>query len=288
MIIYKAINSKNNKVYIGLTTQSLDKRITEHTYSKDSSYFHRAITKYGIDNFLWEVIDESATTLDELKKKEQYYIKFYNSHSTKNGYNMTWGGDTTWELGSAAKRKLVSLFDLDGNYIKTYSSLTSGANDVDIPLNRVSYSAVNGHPTNNMRWQFGDSTEYMHSLRTRGNIVYQFDTNGKIIGEYENANVASECTGICALTIRNVLRGDTNSAGGYFWSLNRNQNFDGIKVRKPIDRRPIIQKDANGNVIKEYKNYSAITKCGTYRAQIRARIGDSKMCKNGFYWSRKQ
>ena len=78
MIIYKATNLINDKIYIGLTTKSLEHRISVH--KKDSkrlnTYFYQAIRKYGFENFKWEVVD-TAITMEELEEKERYYIKLF-------------------------------------------------------------------------------------------------------------------------------------------------------------------------------------------------------------------
>lgn len=44
------------------------------------------LEKYGKENFIIEQID-TAQTQDELNKKEQYWIQYYNS--VENGYNET-------------------------------------------------------------------------------------------------------------------------------------------------------------------------------------------------------
>lgn len=53
MIVYKATNNINNKVYIGITTKTLEHRKSIH--KKDSktkdTYFYKAIRKYGFENF---------------------------------------------------------------------------------------------------------------------------------------------------------------------------------------------------------------------------------------------
>lgn len=95
MMIYKITNSVNDKVYIGQTIRTLESRFARHiddaiknphTLNK----FHRAINKYGKDKFSIELIDE-ANTQAELNKKEQYWIKKYNS--IENGYNTAEGGE---------------------------------------------------------------------------------------------------------------------------------------------------------------------------------------------------
>lgn len=53
------------------------------------------MAKYGEENFTLEIID-FADTYDELKEKEKYWIKQYNSTDRTIGYNLTEGGDGTF------------------------------------------------------------------------------------------------------------------------------------------------------------------------------------------------
>lgn len=96
MIIYKATNIFNGKIYIGQTTQKMSDRKTDHKLKaikhNSQNYFHRAIRKYGIDNFNWEIID-TAKDRDELNEKEKYWIEYYNSINYNIGYNSKTGGN---------------------------------------------------------------------------------------------------------------------------------------------------------------------------------------------------
>lgn len=88
MIIYRARNIFNNKIYIGKTKQSFKKRISDHKYDaihkRRLDKFHKAIIKYGFENFEWEIIAKSNTHKN-LLKLERRYIIFYNA--IDNGYN---------------------------------------------------------------------------------------------------------------------------------------------------------------------------------------------------------
>lgn len=90
-IIYKVI-SPNNKIYIGITAESLNDRISKHLYQskKVNTKFAKAIKKYGIKNLKWEII-KSNLSKDLAIRYESYFIKFFNSY--KNGYNSTKGGE---------------------------------------------------------------------------------------------------------------------------------------------------------------------------------------------------
>ena len=90
MWIYKITNIQNNKVYIGQTIRPIQDRFHRHINDALNNildtHFARAIRKYGKDNFIIEQIDQ-AQTQDELNKKEQYWIQYYNS--VQDGYNET-------------------------------------------------------------------------------------------------------------------------------------------------------------------------------------------------------
>lgn len=94
--IYKIENLINGKIYIGQSS-NIERRWKNHkanAFNKnDKGYdypLYRAIRKYGLRNFSFEIIEECSLT--ELNDKEKYYISKYNSFF--NGYNQTFGGDT--------------------------------------------------------------------------------------------------------------------------------------------------------------------------------------------------
>lgn len=191
MLIYKVENKINHKVYIGQTIKTLEERKCEHlkyVHNGKGFRFHKAIRKYGEDNFIWSVID-TASTVEELNQKECYWIEYYKSYI--NGYNSTKGDSnpmnykpsklhhdnvmkslevrqkisntmkqriskgefftkehrqkiseklkwnkhfaghkrTTTAIEATAKslRKQVSCYDLDGNKVKTFDSVTEAA-----------------------------------------------------------------------------------------------------------------------------------------------------------------
>lgn len=94
MIIYKVTNKTNGMSYIGQTVYSLNTRKSKHIWdalnSVSNMYFSRALKKYGVDSFDWDIIAECGD-MDELNRLEIYYIGYYNTYN--NGYNLTLGGD---------------------------------------------------------------------------------------------------------------------------------------------------------------------------------------------------
>ena len=95
MIIYR-ITFPNKKYYIGQTSRTLNVRKRENKKMLKKSVFpvYSAIRKFGWDNLRWDEID-FAETLDELDKKEIFWIKKYRScilFDNSMGYNKTFGG----------------------------------------------------------------------------------------------------------------------------------------------------------------------------------------------------
>lgn len=96
MIIYKITNVVNRKIYIGQTVTPLSIRKSGHKHEtlkrNDKCAIHKAMRKYGFENFTFEIID-ICTTREELNKSEIYWIKELDSRNQKKGYNLTKGGD---------------------------------------------------------------------------------------------------------------------------------------------------------------------------------------------------
>jgi hypothetical protein len=81
MIIYKTINTVNNKEYIGRDKHNNPRYLGSGTVLK------QAIKKYGRKNFKKSILEETEDT-----SREQYWILYYNTIYPK-GYNLTIGGD---------------------------------------------------------------------------------------------------------------------------------------------------------------------------------------------------
>lgn len=92
MLIYKAVNKVNGKVYIGQTTKTLDDRVFQHYKSskKPKSVFHKALAKYGVLGFDWTILQENINNKAELNLLEVEHQHQYNA--VEEGYNMVYMG----------------------------------------------------------------------------------------------------------------------------------------------------------------------------------------------------
>ena len=92
--IYKITNDINDKIYIGKTLHSIEKRFQEHlkdAYKRDEENrpLYKAIKKYGVEHFSIDLIEK--VDIHKLSEREMYWISFYNTYN--DGYNATLGGD---------------------------------------------------------------------------------------------------------------------------------------------------------------------------------------------------
>lgn len=104
MIVYLIINKINGKQYVGQTTHAVQKRWKAHCGKNNKcTAIGRAIQKYSKENFIVKTI-YIANSMEELNKKEQEFIKEFNTLAP-NGYNLTTGG-MNYIASNETKRKL--------------------------------------------------------------------------------------------------------------------------------------------------------------------------------------
>ena len=90
MYIYKTTNSINNKIYIGLSSKSVNESTN---YYGSGRLINEAIIKYGRENFHKEIIEDNIEDFEQLKNREIYWIETLKSHVSFDNYNLTLGGD---------------------------------------------------------------------------------------------------------------------------------------------------------------------------------------------------
>lgn len=95
--VYKITNLINNKIYIGKSINP-SARWARHKCDANKTdnnlklLFHRAIKKYGSNNFKLEILYEYMNE-NEALIGEKFFIKQFNSNDLNIGYNLTNGGE---------------------------------------------------------------------------------------------------------------------------------------------------------------------------------------------------
>ena len=105
-IIYIHKNMINNKVYIGQTSETLERRARGGHGYKGCPYFYRAIEQYGWNNFEHFIL-ESDLSSDEADIREAFWIQAFDSMNPLKGYNLSSGGKKAQTTGKALNRKKV-------------------------------------------------------------------------------------------------------------------------------------------------------------------------------------
>jgi group I intron endonuclease len=97
--VYAHINKTTGKVYIGITKTNITRRWNRHVIEsgknnpKNSCYFHRAIQKYGKEDWhhiVLEVVE--CFSVEDAEACEIKWIEIYQSNNRLYGYNSTSGG----------------------------------------------------------------------------------------------------------------------------------------------------------------------------------------------------
>lgn len=224
--IYKITNKITNQIYIG-QSEFIERRWKEHMTHKGSNLLEEDFEKYGIINFVFEIIE--LCNPEELDKKEIYWIKNFNSFN--NGYNKTKGGKAWSPLTSEATKKEIFCYDLEGNFIKQYKSLSDAERELNIDNSNISRAARTQGRTNQYQWSY-TYVETMppykrkcftgHQLQGKTiKKVNQYDKNFNYIATYGSITMAAEATGANATCIGDICRtkgnGPRKTSGGYIW-----------------------------------------------------------------------
>ena len=219
--IYKYTNNINGNVYIG---QSQDITARKNSHKNDALYggkdenspFHRAIRKYGIENFSFEILEECDKK--DLNEREKYWINFYNSYHK--GYNATSGGDHC----EKEEGRPVLLYDLNGNFIKEIHNIAATARELNVSYNTV-YNVLKEERKSTKGYQirYKENDNFPNKInpyisRQGGSyVVLQLDKNNNILNEYKSVNEAARQTGCDSSAISKVCRGKLKTTGGFKW-----------------------------------------------------------------------
>ena len=87
--IYKTTNKINGKAYVGM--HKVNKQKLDEHYFGSGKYLNNAIKKYGLENFVCEIIEFNNSDLEN-REREKYWIKELGT-LYPNGYNISPGGE---------------------------------------------------------------------------------------------------------------------------------------------------------------------------------------------------
>jgi len=165
MIIYKITNKINGKIYIGKTIKSLNTRLKEHYKTSKincRSPFHKAIKKYGKENFISEIIF-NCNNVQELNEMEKYFICNYKAQYHL--YNISSGGDGG---------NIIGIHPNKNEIIKKISLSNKGKHSL-FGSNNPNYKKLNNNIINKI------AEEYINNYKTIKELKTQFNLDERVI-----------------------------------------------------------------------------------------------------------
>ena len=201
--IYKIVNDINNKIYIGVTKNTIHQRYKEHyyafKYNTRNCALYRAFKKYGFENFHIELLEECKE--ENMFEKEKLYIKLYNSYGI-NGYNETIGGEGKRTLTDEEKDEIIKTYLKCNKIYKTCEILKRNAQTVSRVLNENNIQTQKDIDKHGIIKEYLKTYDYYHVAKKYDVCI---DTIRKILKENEiktiNEKVNEELSNINSLLI---------------------------------------------------------------------------------------
>lgn len=163
-IVYQTINKINNKIYIGVHGTEIDKFdgyigngcniYRPSTYEHPKTPFQFALRKYGVKNFV-------RTTIKEFDTEEEAYAfeaKLVDADFLKREdvYNLALGGRLN-EDNLHNPKKEVHMYDLDGNYVRSFSGINAAAQSINPKAkngSHISRAIKEGYVYQGYQWSY--------------------------------------------------------------------------------------------------------------------------------------
>lgn len=290
-IVYKTTNLINGKIYVGIHKTDLNRKqsyIGCGVRKKDlkkrvNKGFPAAVHKYGYDAFQREILFVYPCTeegLQQAKKKEAEIVTedFVKRSDT---YNLVPGGDYG---GGFTRRRPIAQYDLEGNFIQIWDSITIAAEELSL---RGIPNVLSGRTKYSGEWQwryYENNTDNIGSVNSKEKSIYQFDLQGNLIKRYKSISEASlqfENSHAARVSINRVCLGQSGQACGYFWSFKNKFN-----PKKNNHLAAVAKYNDEGKFLESYTSLKEAAKANNIKTSgniIAAIKGTQKRC-GGFRW----
>lgn len=259
-IVYITINLCNGKFYIGVhrtNPNTFDGYIGCGIYRASQAtkdyVLHKAVRKYGYENFKRTIIKIFPD--NEEGRKQAFELEAILVNETllksKSTYNTALGESTTENL-----MKTVYMFDLNGNYLRSFKSAREAAAYIQPDNQDNARSAIKNNclgTTSSSYGYFWSYTKEFTYKNERMKEVAQYTINGKFLRTFKSITEAE-----VALSLNNITQAiyKKGSAGGYQWRYFEGDTSDIptlVNVKTKNLFLPIIMFDKSGKIIKKFE-----------------------------------
>jgi len=171
--IYCITNQINGKQYIG-QSKHIERRFNEHKTYNNNSVIHNAISKYGEDNFTFEILLECSE--EELPNEEEKFIKLYGTY--KQGYNCTWGGEIPPTKCPEIRNKISQTMKGHFTSEETKKKIGNGNRGKIFTDNHKSKLSLNQSKARNTSGFYRVRIQKVKTSTTGVNCKYSYHVNG--------------------------------------------------------------------------------------------------------------
>ena len=250
--------SPSMKYYIGITN-NLERRQKDHKkklINGCSTKFALGLRYHGYDNFSFQCL-EIVKNEHEAKKREIYYIEFYDSY--KNGYNSTLGGDLSITQGKLTEKQVKEIRKI----LKEDNLLIR-----EIASNYNVQSSTISEIKNNKRWGHIEGAEVIR--RQRGQLKGTQNSQSKLTEE----KVREIKTKLMQGVSRKKLEEEYNVAKTNIQKIATGESWSHVEVKGYVYKKV---RNGNAKLNKEkVRNIWRDRKKGLTQKQIWEKYGVSK------------
>lgn len=278
-IVYKH-TTPNNKVYIGITSQQVDKRWGKNGKGYKKQLFYRAILKYGWNNIKHEILFTHLSK-EEAFQKEIDLIAEYKANNVNYGYNISNGGDGIGDDYSYLCVP-IDMYDKQGNLLKSFKSITEAEEKTNCSsINQ--YIRGKNKTSGGFVWRY--STDSFDKYSCNNEVirsVIQYDMDGNVIAEYNSIAHAERVTKNKG--IKNCITGQHKTSGGFIWRY-KDDPFDKYDLEYKPKGKIIKQYSLGGTYIKTYSTCEqASYETGINAGHISDVCSGKRLSCGGFVW----
>ena len=198
-------------------------------------------------------------------------------------------------------KKEIHQFDLEGNYITTYESLSDAARALGKDVQNFN-GAVRKGKAYGYLWIFIDNqkdiNDLVNEIYEKEHHIYQIDSNGEVVNRFTTGLEAEKITGIGHSNISRAMLDKTKEGkffrkiGGYYWvDINNDPSYEiDFNFKKGHGEIKVVQYTLSG---KELNKFNSIADAQEYLGMPRDKISaiydcfkknSTKKTAYGFIW----
>lgn len=196
------------------------------------------------------------------------------------------------EARASARRRIVKQYNLAGEYLKSYLSLSDATKETGISQTNISACCSGRYRSSGgFIWRYADDTSaVVPKIEERkpsryGDSVRQYTLKGEFIAEYCSILDAESKTGVKAANIYRNVVGDRKSASGFMWTSNNNSETISPYRTSSHNRRRVCQFTLSGEYLETFECILDAEKAtGICESTIRDCCSGRSKTAGGFIW----